>query len=73
MFNTRQKYMCEYCFSTLATLNKNKWKLDLFNALWYVTKNASLPKSPKVFKLSTLYPNSPLFKYPKLITARRPR
>lgn len=73
MFNTRQKYMCEHVFSTLVTLNKNKWKPDLFNALWYATKNVSLLKSPKVFKLSTLYPNSPLFKYPKSITAKRPR
>ena len=64
--------MCEYVLSTLVTFNKNKWKLDLFNVLWSATKNASLPKSPKVFKSLTLYPNNPLFKYPKSITVRRP-
>lgn len=59
-------------FSTLVTFNKNKWKLDLFNVLWSAIKNASLPKSPKVFKSLTLYPNNPLFKYPKSITVRQP-
>ena len=65
--------MCEYMFSTLVTLNKNKWKPDLFNALWYAIKNVSRSKSPKVFKLSTLYPNNPLFKYPKSIIVKRLR
>ena len=63
--------MCEHVLSTLVTFNKNKWKLDLFNVLWCAIKNASLPKSPKVFKSLTLYPNT-LFKYPKSITVKRP-